>query len=162
MARRVFFSFHYKNDVWRACVVRNSWVTKERIAQGFTDAAAFEEVQKEGEQAIKNWIKDQLYSTSVTVVLIGSDTSNRKYVRYEIQQSFKRNNGILGINIYKIKNQDGNTSEKGSSNFGIIGQDKDGKDIYFKDKYKIYNWFNDEGYKNLGDWIEEARKDAKG
>jgi len=28
MARRVFFSFHHERDVWRANVVRHSWVTK--------------------------------------------------------------------------------------------------------------------------------------
>ena len=48
MARRAFFSFHYENDVWRANIVRNSWVTKiDREAAGFIDAAAFEEVRKE-------------------------------------------------------------------------------------------------------------------
>jgi len=28
MARKVFFSFHYERDIWRASIVRNSWVTK--------------------------------------------------------------------------------------------------------------------------------------
>ncbi len=40
MARRVFFSFHYERDVWRAGQVRNSWVTKDREEAGFWDAAA--------------------------------------------------------------------------------------------------------------------------
>ena len=26
--------------------------------------------------------------------------------------------------------------------------------------YKDYKWNNDDGYKNMGDWIEEAAKDA--
>ena len=30
MARRTFFSFHHRNDVSRAGVVRNSWVTQDR------------------------------------------------------------------------------------------------------------------------------------
>lgn len=36
MARRTFFSFHYKPDVWRAWNVRNCWVVKpeEQIADG--------------------------------------------------------------------------------------------------------------------------------
>ncbi len=46
MARRIFFSFHYENDVWRANIVRNSWVTAD--AAGFVDAADFEEVKKVG------------------------------------------------------------------------------------------------------------------
>lgn len=30
MARKTFFSFKYKDDVSRAMVVRNSWVTQEK------------------------------------------------------------------------------------------------------------------------------------
>ena len=38
MARRVFFSFHYEKDIWRASQVRNSWVTKpDRESAGFWD-----------------------------------------------------------------------------------------------------------------------------
>jgi len=38
MARRVFFSFHYERDNWRAGQARNSWVTKDRESAGFWDA----------------------------------------------------------------------------------------------------------------------------
>lgn len=41
MARKVFFSFKYK-DVSRAMIVRNSWVTQGTQAAGFVDAADFE------------------------------------------------------------------------------------------------------------------------
>ena len=84
MARRAFFSFHYENDVWRANIVRNSWVTKpDTEAAGFVDAADFEEVKKGGDAAIKKWIREQLSGTSVTVVLIGSETNSRDYIKYE-------------------------------------------------------------------------------
>ena len=39
MARRTFFTFHYKPDVTRAWVVRNSWVPK--VAQGTREGAGF-------------------------------------------------------------------------------------------------------------------------
>src|ERR1017187_8146827 len=85
MARRAFFSFHYERDAWRAGQVRNSWVTKDRESAGFWDAAAWEEVKKKGNPAIEKWIDDQLKGTSVTVVLIGAQTSTREYVGYEIK-----------------------------------------------------------------------------
>ena len=47
MARRVFFSFKYE-DVSRAMIVRNSWVTQGKEAAGFVDAADFEKVKKQG------------------------------------------------------------------------------------------------------------------
>src|SRR5438034_10811884 len=100
MARRAFFSFHYERDNWRAGQVRNSWVTQDRESAGFWDAAAWEEVKKKGDAAIEKWIDDQLHGTSITVVLIGAETSERKYVGTEIVKSRSRGNGILGINIH--------------------------------------------------------------
>ncbi|MDI6603474.1 MAG: TIR domain-containing protein [Patescibacteria group bacterium] len=82
--------------------VRNSWVTKpDREAAGFWDAASWKEVKKKGDAAIKKWIDDQLIGASVTVVLIGAETSNRDYVKYELEQSWKKGNGILGIYIHQ-------------------------------------------------------------
>jgi len=118
MARRVFFSFHYERDVWRAGQVRNSWVAKpDREAAGFWDAAEWEEVKKKGDAAIKEWIDKQLKGTSVTAVLIGAETSTRKYVGYEIEQSFNKGNGLLGIYIHNLKDTDGKTDCKGPNPF---------------------------------------------
>ena len=117
MARRTFFSFHYERDVWRAGQVRNSWITKDREAAGFWDAAKWEEVKKKGEDAIHKWIDEQLKGTSVTVVLIGAETSTRKYVDYEITESHKKGNGMLGIYIHNMKDSNGKTDSKGANPF---------------------------------------------
>jgi len=161
MARHVFFSFHYKNDVWRANVVRNSWVTKDdKTAAGFIDAAEFEKIEKGGDAAIKKWIDEQLKGTSVTVVLIGSETNSREYVKYELKKSYEKGNGMLGIYIHKIKDKDGNTSTKGSNHFGEIGKDSQGNAVYFSIEYPTYDWVDDDGYNNMGKWIEAAAKKA--
>ena len=48
MARKTFFSFHYENDVWRANIVRNSWVTKPNTeAAGFIDFADFDDALRQ-------------------------------------------------------------------------------------------------------------------
>jgi hypothetical protein len=144
MARKVFFSFKYE-DVSRAMVVRNSWVTQGKEAAGFIDKADFEEVKRKGDQAIKNWINKQLEGTSVTVVLVGSLTCASRWVKYEIEQSIAKGNGLLGIDISKIKDLQGNTSER-------CGKIPEG--------YPFYLWNNDDGYNNMGDWIEKAASDA--
>jgi hypothetical protein len=144
MARRVFFSFKYE-DVSRAMVVRNSWVAQGKEAAGFIDAADFEEVERQGDNAIKNWIDRQLNGTSVTVVLVGNKTCNSKWVKYEIKKSIEIGNGLLGIDISKIKDLQGNTTER-------CGQIPEG--------YKFYLWNNDDGYHKMGDWIEAAAKQA--
>lgn len=159
MARKAFFSFHYKNDVWRANIVRNSWVTKDdKEAAGFIDAADFEKVQKDGDVAVKKWIKNQLYGTSVTVVLIGSETNSRDYVKFELQQSYEKGNGMLGIYIHQLKDVNGNTSTKGSNQFGEIGRNSNGEAVYFSVDYPCYDWVGDDGYNNMGKWIEAAAK----
>ena len=161
MARKAFFSFHYKNDVFRANQVRNSWVTKpDTEAAGFVDAAEFEKVEKEGEAAVKRWINNQLSGTSVTVVLIGSQTSQREFVKYELQKSYEKGNGMIGIYIHQCKNIDGKIDTKGSNQFGEIGKDSDGKAVYFSVNYKCYDWVDDDGYNNIPSWIEKAAKDA--
>ena len=87
MVRRIFPSFHYERDHWRANKVRNSWVTQEdREAAGFIDAAEWEEVKEDGDDAIRKWINDHMNNTSVTTVLIGEETYDRKWVNYEIEK----------------------------------------------------------------------------
>jgi|SRR5208282_1766372 len=161
MARSVFFSFYYKKDVSRANQVRNSWVTKgDKEAAGFTDAAAFEEVEKGGDAAIKKWINGQLSGTSVTVVLIGSETNQREYVKYELQKSYEKGNGMLGIYIHQCKDLSGKTDTKGSNHFGEVGKDANGNAVYFSAAYTCYDWVDDDGYTNMGKWIEAAAKKA--
>ena len=161
MARKTFFSFHYENDVSRAMQVRHSWVTKENSdVAGFIDAADFEKIEKQGDAAVKKWIDQQLVGTSVTVVLIGSDTSQRPYVKYELQQSFERGNGMLGIYIHQKKDIHGKTCSKGLNTFGEIGKDAQSNSIYFSNSFPCYDWVDDDGYNNMGKWIEAAARKA--
>lgn len=160
MARKTFFSFHYKQDNWRAGVVRNSWVTQDREAAGFFDSAEWEKVKKKKDSEIEKWIDKQLNGTSVTVVLIGEKTAGRKWINYEIKSSYKKGNGLLGIYIHKIKDKDKKTTKKGKNPFDDWYVTKNGKKVYFSSIYKAYDWVNDDGYSNMGDWIEKAAKDA--
>lgn len=158
MARRTFFSFHYERDVWRASQVRNSWVTQDdREAAGFWDAASWEEVKKKGDEAIKRWIDKQLTGTSVTVVLIGTETSTRSYVDYEITESHKKGNGLLGIYIHNLKDSNSKTDTKGSNPFDKWTF-RNGRNQVVT--YPTYDWVSNDGRKNMGDWIEAAAKKA--
>lgn len=165
MARMVFFSFHYEEDKWRANQVRNSWVTKpDREAAGFWDAASWEEVKRKGEEAIKRWIDKQLEGTSVTVVLIGTETFDRKYVLYEIEKSYERGNGLLGVYIHNLKDQYGNVVKKGDNPFKYrYIPEPDGKKPFLSEIFyptPTYDYIDDDGYNNLGAWVEKAAKDA--
>lgn len=148
--RRVFFSFHFERDAWRAGQVRNCDVVRKKYERKgrFLDKADWEDLKEEGDAAVKKWINDQLNGTSVTIVLIGAETSKRKWVKHEIEESVSKGNGLLGIRVHNLKNQDGRRDSQG--------------DIPLGDKYEytVYNWIYDNGRENIGDWIEEAAKEA--
>lgn len=147
MARRCFFSFHYESDIWRASQVRNSWVTQpDRESAGFWDSADWEAVKKGGKAAIQEWIRSQMKGTSVTVVLIGAETASREYVQYEIQHSWDTDKGLIGVYVHNLKDSSGNTELMGPDPFAAMG---------FTGIY-TYDWVNDDGYNNLGDWVEAA------
>ena len=81
MTRRAFFSFHFQRDIWRVNQVRNSWVVQQgEIEAVYYDASLWEEVKTKGNAALKRLIDEGLTNTSVTVVLIGAETSQRKWV----------------------------------------------------------------------------------
>jgi hypothetical protein len=160
MARQVFFSFHHQRDVWRANQVRNSWVTKDREAAGYWDAAEWEEVKKKDTASIHKWIDKQMEGTSVTAVLIGAETSTRDHVGYEISQSHKLGKGIVGIRIHNLKNTEGNTDSMGNNPLDLWKITENGFNKLLSSIYKTYDYVNDNGYNNIGSWIESAAKVA--
>jgi hypothetical protein len=123
MAKRVFFSFHYQDVIdFRANVVRQHWVTKpNREAAGFFDASIWESAKKQGGVAVKRLINSGLDGTSVTCVLIGSQTYSRPWVRYEILKSFKKGNSIIAVHINSIKGKDGRIKPKGMNPLASVG-----------------------------------------
>jgi len=121
MARRVYFAFHYQRDIWRVNEVRNSWVTQEREEAGFYDASLWEESKKKGDLAIKRMINAGIQNTSVTCVLIGTETFKRRWVQYEIVKSFDKGNGLLGVYIDSLADKDRNTCPRGKNPFDYLG-----------------------------------------
>ena len=140
MARRVFFSFHYQDVIdFRANVVRNHWLTKpDREAAGFFDASIWEDAKKESDLALKRLINSEVQSTTVTVVLIGSQTYARRWVRYEIIKSMAKGNHIFGVHINGIKGKDGKTKVLGPNPFACLGfrYSDNGKRLYL---YELKN-----------------------
>lgn len=160
MSRRVFFSFHHARDVWRAGQVRNCWVTQDRESAGFWDAAAWEEVKKKDTATVEKWIDEQMKGTSVTVVLVGTQTSERRHVGYEIKQSHNKGNGLLGIYIHNVKDVNGWTDTKGTNPLSKWHVEREGKKVLLSDIYPTYDWVGDDGRKYLGDWVEAAAEKA--
>ena len=115
--RQVFYSFHYKPDSWRASQVRNIGVIEGNKPAPDNE---WEKIASTGDEEIKKWIKEQMKYRSCTIVLVGNKTSNRKWINYEIVQSWNAGMGMVGIHIHGLKNNDGDTSEKGENPFDYI------------------------------------------
>lgn len=143
MARRVFFSFHYKY-VWKVNQIRSIPNVTGTAAAGFQDASLWEEAKKKGDKEIKKMIDEALERTSVTAVFVTYGTKDRKYIDYEIEQSLARGNGLVAVQIHHLKDKDGNTGSPGA----IPSQIE-------KNGFKAYKYTNSE---DLSKWIEEAAK----
>ena len=143
MARRTFFSFHYQPDVSRAWVVRNSWVTKvakgEREDAGFFDSSVFEAKQHESDDSLKRFLREGLVNTTVTCVLVGTNTNYRRWVRYEVFRSFMRGNGLLAIRIHSIQDLGKKTAAEGPNPFQNVAFTVANDQVTFRE-YMTNGW----------------------
>lgn len=153
MGRNVYFSFHYQDVVdFRANVVRNSWKFRQK-GNSFRDESIWEEAKEKEVNKIKSLIQSELFGSSVTCVLIGSETYSRRWVRYEIMKSFESNKGMLGVGINWIKDKHQQTKFwPGENPFDYLGLEvsddgktiklfevKDGKWVKYRDLPVIKN-----------------------
>ena len=156
MARKVFFSFHYKPDHWRSSQVRNMGVVEGSQTVSDND---WEEVTKGGDTAIENWIEAQMNGKSCSVILIGADTAGRKWINHEIKKTWNDKKGVLGIYIHNLKNSNGDKATQGSNPFdSITVSEKKLSGIVnaynppHTDSKDVYAYIE----KNIDSWVEKA------
>ncbi len=156
--RKVFYSFHFKPDNWRASQVRQMGVLEGNEPATDND---WQTVIGGGDAKIKKWIDDQIFGKSCAVVLVGQDTANRKWINYEIKKAWKDSKGVVGIHIHKLKDSGQNQANKGGNPFEEITMESKKLsnivkcyDVKKTDSKDAYNAIKD----NLADWIEEAIK----
>jgi hypothetical protein len=157
MTKRLFFSFDHEKDKWRAEQVRDAWLKNPDMqAYGFTDEVSWEDLKWEDRKATMKWIDREMQGSPVTVVLIGSETSRNELVDYAIRQSRQLKKVLFGIYIHNLKDKDGNTEEKGKNPFENYCIEKKGEMIDLTRVYPSYDWVDDDGPKNLANWVLAA------
>jgi hypothetical protein len=158
MARRVFYSFHYKPDNSRAAQIRNMGVVDGNVPVTDND---WETITKGGDKAIDKWIDDQLDGKSCAVVLIGANTAGRKWIDREIIKAWDSGKGLLAIYVHRLKNLDGEQSSKGDNPFDSIAVGSPRKKMSsvvnaynppYTDSKEVYAYIKN----NLADWVETA------
>jgi hypothetical protein len=111
-------------------------------AAGFQDASIWEEAKKKGDAAIKSMIDRALVGTTVTVVCVAHGSAQRKYINYELDQSLKRGNGLVAVQIHHLEDQNRQTGNPGSIPSQVSANG-----------FKAYKYTNP---KAIALWIEEA------
>lgn len=124
MKRQIFYSYHFKPDSWRVAMVRNIGSIEGNRPATDND---WGNVITIGDNAIRNWIAEQMKNRSCTIVLIGNQTANRKWINHEIIESWNKGLGIVGINIHGLLNQEGYAAYKGENPFDYIAHGPTGK-----------------------------------
>lgn len=158
MARRVFYSFHYDRDAWRVSQIRNMGVIE---GQPLLSSNQWEAVKAKGDEGIRKWIDEQMKGKSCVVVLIGRQTADRRWVKYEIEKGWNEGKGLLGVHIHNLEDQEGQRDLKGPNPFDgfTLGDQKlslssivKAYDPPYTESTKVYNYLK----LNLAEWVEEA------
>ncbi|MBV9217300.1 MAG: TIR domain-containing protein [Acidobacteria bacterium] len=157
--RKVFYSFHFDNDVMRVQLIRNIGALEQNEP---VSKNRWEEVRQGGKAAIEEWIDQNMRNRSCVVVLVGAETANRPWVRYEIKKAWNENRGLVGVHIHNVNCPRNGRCGKGQNpfeNFNVSGTP-------LSEIVRCYNPSASDAYnsirENLEDWVEEAVEIRKG
>lgn len=119
MARKCFYSFHFKPDCWRAGTVRSIGAIEGNEPASDNDWEAITS-GADKDAKIERWIAGQLLGKTCTIVLVGAETANRKWINHEIVKSWNAKMGVVGIRIHGLKNTHGLTALHGANPFDYV------------------------------------------
>ena len=155
MVHKVLFSFDCDRDIQRARFVRECCaIQDEREVTGVWDVALWAEAKREGDEAVRRLINQQLENTSVTAVLIGRSTADRGWIQYELERSYEQGNHLLGVTIHNIPDQNGKFEAAGRNPLNeAYGEDEDGMLIRLSALFPTYDWVLHDGQNNFASWV---------
>jgi hypothetical protein len=135
--------------------VRNIGVIEDNAP---VSANEWEEIKKSGDNAVKKWIDNAMSYRSCVIVLIGSETANRPWVKYEIEKAWNTGKGLFGIYIHNLKDPRTGICKQGENPFDqfTVGN----SDAKLSTYVKCYNPKANDAYSdiaaNIESWIEAA------
>jgi hypothetical protein len=183
ISSRVFFSFHYTLDHQRVRKIRQmrrdsdssrrlraerwqigigklpkreSWGDR---ANQFLRDSDWQVIKAKGDDAISQWIDDQMRRKSCVIVLIGADTASRPWVNHEIRKGWNDGKGIVGVHIHNLADKSGMQSAMGRNpfdNFTVGGQPMSkivrAYDPPFQGSDRVFDYIET----HLSSWVEQA------
>lgn len=149
MARKTFISYKHSESQWLRDEIIKKMGDDATFYQGETSDSP--DLTDTSTENIKEKLKDMMYSTSVTIVIISPNLIDSNWIDWEISYTFKeikrgdktsRSNGLVGV-IKKI-----------NGNYDWIfntGVKPDGCGYRTTDKSKLYSIINENRYNREGD-----------
>ena len=115
--RRVFLSYHFETDSSRADKIRR--LNKQNTHIVFNEER-WEDILKQSDVEIQEWIDKQLEQSDCLVVLIGEETAKKKWINYSIKRSYELDKGVVGIFVDRLLDEAGDPSERGEDPFHYV------------------------------------------
>ena len=142
MAIKVFYSLDYARDLQRLYMIGQIPTIEPSSPASLADPKDWKMALEAGETEIQKRIDEALDGTAVTVVFLGQETGKRIGIDYEIEQSLKRGNAMVGIQIHHLPDSDGERDQPGKAPRPLR-----------KSGFKMYKYFDRH---RLRIWIEES------
>jgi hypothetical protein len=121
-----------------------------RNIEGYYDASLWESKRLQGDEALKSLIRTGVENTSAVCVLIGTETWQRRWVKYEIARSVIDGKGLLAVHINSINHhQRQRSDDRGYNPCGIMGLGRSSNGNYFlcervyRDQQWVWDWYKD-------------------
>ena len=157
--KRVFYSYHYED------ILRVQQIMQMGVIQGKSPVSPskWENIKRKN-HSLKKHIDNKIIWCSCVIVLIGIETKNRKWVKYEIEKAWRDGKGLFGIYINRLNCPNRRSSKKGANPFNI---NIDGQNL--SKVIKCYdpddNLNHETAYKyiknNIECWTNQAVDDAR-
>ncbi|QEH79304.1 TIR domain-containing protein [Sphingomonas sp. C8-2] len=152
--KKCFLSFHYKPDCWRVQQVKNMGKIEE---QPLLSSNSWETIKQQGDDSIRSWIDKNLKDKDCLIVLVGTNTASRRWVKYEIKKAWEKGMGVLAIHVHNLKDASEKQSTKGSNPFDaltVAGEKVTGK--VYDPPYSTSTYVYDHIASNIQDWVKTA------
>lgn len=95
MSRKIFISYHHQNDQYWA-----NRLGEILESQGYTDRSLGERIDSSDDAYIYRRIREgYIRGSSVTIVLLGSETSERKWIDWETHATLDMKHGLLAVRL---------------------------------------------------------------
>lgn len=157
MAHKVFVSYHHANDQAKADYLRTEYGKNNTLLDRSLEEAYEDMTDDEILAAIRT---EHLKDSTVTIVLIGSETANRKWVDWEIYASLRpygerSRNGLLGIYLPTAGETPARLQDNIDSGYAVTMK---WENISWQLESKIEEAYNN---RNKSDLVRNSRKRRK-